>query len=162
MTKEDIMKREKEINTPELSIAGNVVAWKNTIIQLSNVSSLSTVALDPVAFPLWTIVGSFIAIILIPFKLAFLTFLFWVLAAIVIYAWYKQNQEIAKQRNLIIMMNSGKVFVIGFKDKEFLEKVYGVLSSIIAEGNESSEHIRININNSTISGEAHVLNDLIL
>lgn len=162
MTKEDIMKREKEINTPELSIAGNVMAWKNTIIQLSNVSSLSTVALDPVAFPLWTIVGSFIAIILIPFKLAFLTFLFWVLVAIVIYAWYKQNQEIAKQRNLIIMMNSGKVFVIGFKDKEFLEKVYGVLSSIIAEGNESSEHIRININNSTISGEAHVLNDLIL
>lgn len=60
------------------------------------------------------------------------------------------------------MMNSGKVFIIGFKDKEFLEKVYGVLSSIIAEGNESSEHIRININNSTISGEAHVLNDLIL
>lgn len=162
MTKEDIMKREKEINTPELSIAGNVMAWKNTIIQLSNVSSLSTVALDPVAFPLWTIVGSFIAIILIPFKLAFLTFLFWVVAAIVIYAWYKQNQEIAKQRNLIIMMNSGKVFVIGFKDKEFLEKVYGVLSSIIAEGNESSEHIRININNSTISEEAHVLNDLIL
>ena len=66
------------------------MAWKNTIIQLSNVSSLSTVALDPVAFPLWTIVGSFIAIILIPFKLALLTFLFWVLAAIVIYAWYKQ------------------------------------------------------------------------
>lgn len=32
MTKEDIMKREKEINTPELSIAGNVMAWKNTII----------------------------------------------------------------------------------------------------------------------------------
>lgn len=162
MTKEDIMKKEKEIDTPELSIAGNVMAWKNTIIQLSNVSSLSTVALDPVAFPLWTILGILIAVVFIPLKLIIVTLLLWIFSAIGIYDWYKKNQEVAKQRNLIIMMNSGKIFVIGFNNKEFLEKVYGVLSSIIAEGNNSSEHIRININNSTISGEAHVLNDLIL
>lgn len=159
MTKENIIK--KEINTPELSIAGNVMAWKNTIIQLSNISSLSTVALDPLKFPFWTILVILGGFVIISESVG-ITFLIWIIAAAIIYFWYKKNQELAKQTNLIIMMNSGKIFVIGFKDKAFLEKVYGLLSSIIAEGNNPSEHIRININNSTISGEAHVLNDLIL
>lgn len=153
--------KSKEIRTPELSVAGNVMSWRDTIIQLSNISSLSTVPLELAAFPYWTIIVILVGIFLLQESMA-ISFVAFGVAAVVIYLWYEKNLELKNQRNLVIMMNSGIVFVICFADKGFLQKVYGVLSTIIAEGNTASKHIKIDINNSVISGEARILNDLIL
>jgi len=49
------MKKEKSIITPQLLIDGNIMAWKNSAIQLSNVSSISTVPLELMPFPSWTL-----------------------------------------------------------------------------------------------------------
>lgn len=49
------MKKEKTIVTPELSVVGNVMSWKNSVIQLSNISSISTVPLELLPFPTWAI-----------------------------------------------------------------------------------------------------------
>lgn len=154
-------KKESEIKTAELSVAGNVMSWHNTIIQLSNISSLSTVSLELKKFPFWTIVALLIGLIFLKYQMLIAIIAFG-LAGVVIYLWYRENERLKSQKNLIIMMNSGKTFIICFEDKQFLKKVYAVLCTIIAERNHSSKHIKININNSTISGEANVLNDLIL
>lgn len=53
-------------------------------------------------------------------------------------------------------------FSIIFNNQKFLDKVFDVLSFIIAEDGKVNHNIKININNSTIDGNAHVLNDLAL
>lgn len=152
----------KEIRTPELLIVGNAMSWKDTVIQLSNISSLTTVSLNPEPFPIvWIIVMILASVFLIRYYL-FVSVLLWGFAGLLIYLWYKQNQQLAQRRNLRIMMNSGKLFVIAFNNKEFLKKVYGVLGSIIAEDSHSTKNVRISIENSTITGEASVLNNLML
>ena len=135
------------------------MAWKDSVIQLSNISSISTVPLALKQFPLWTLIGIFIGLLLFKFS-ALTAILFIALSVICIYLWNKQNMELKSQKNLIILMNSGITFSFLFKDEKFLNKVFGVLSSIIAEGNKGSHHVKININNSTISGNANVLNDM--
>ena len=59
-------------------------------------------------------------------------------------------------------MNSGKVFTFIFYDKKFLDQVFKVLSSIIAEKRKEGQNIKINISNSNISGDAKILNDLFI
>lgn len=49
------MKKEKTIVTPQLFIAGNIMTWKSSALQLSNISSISTVPLELMPFPLWAI-----------------------------------------------------------------------------------------------------------
>ena len=65
------MKKEKTVQTPELFIAGNIMAWKDSVIQLSNISSISTVPLALKQFPLWTLIGIFIGLLLFKLTISF-------------------------------------------------------------------------------------------
>lgn len=153
------MKKEKNIITPQLMIAGNIMAWKDSVLQLSNVSSVSTVPLELMPFPTWVLlvflagIGAFVT--------SWLAAVVFIAVAIgIIYYWYQKNENLKMQRNLIILMNSGITFSFLFNDQKFLNQVFGVLSSIIAEGGKEDRHVKININNSTISGNAKILNDM--
>ena len=155
------MKNEKTINTPQLAISGNIMAWNDSVIQLSNVSSISTVPLALTPFPIWTLVLLFGGIY--SFILSIITGIVLIAIGIIaIISWYQKNEDIKQQKNLIILMNSGITFSFLFRDKKFLNEVFGVLSSIIAEHGKEERHVKININNSTISGNAKILNDMFL
>lgn len=151
--------KEKEIITPQLTIAGNIMAWKDSIIQLSNICSISTVPLGLTPFPIWTLLLFLIGIYI--FNVSWMIAIA-IVAVVVIFIlnWYQKNEKLKKQKNLIILMNSGITFSFLFNDQKFLNQVFGVLSSIIAKGDKETPHIKINITNSEISGNAKILNDL--
>lgn len=153
------MKKEKSIVTSQLLIVGNIMAWKDSVLQLSNVSSVSTVALEPLPFPSWALLALLAGLAMFIFSWVPAT-IFIVIGMVSILCWYFKNEDLKEQKNLIILMNSGITFSFLFNNQEFLDKVFGVLSSIIAEGGKEERHVEININNSTISGNAKVLNDM--
>lgn len=155
------MKKEKKIITSQLMIVGNIMAWADSALQLSNVSSISTVPLELIPFPLWTLLILLVGIF--AFKVSWLPAVAFIAIAIgsILY-WHQKNEELKLQRNLLILMNSGITFSFLFRDQQFLEKVFNVLSSIIAEAGKEERQVKININNSTISGNAKVLSDMFI
>lgn len=153
------MKQEKTIDTPQLLITGNIMVWKDSMLQLSNISSVSAVALQPVPFPLWTLLVFLLGLFMFSVKVI-LAIAMIIIAVFFIFLWAKNNSDISKQKKLIIRMNSGTVCSFLFNDKKFLDQVFNVLGAIISEAGKEERNIKIDINNSTISGNAKILNDM--
>jgi hypothetical protein len=153
------LKKEKTITTPQLSIAGNVMTWGESVIQLSNISSISTVPLDLMPFPTWAILILCGGLFLFKYTWA-ISLILMACAAAYIYFWYLKNSELKSQKNLIILTNSGMTFTFLFQDQNFLDQVFKVLTTIMAEKDTGTHIIKVNINESTISGNAKILNDL--
>lgn len=84
------------------------------------------------------------------------------LAGIILLRWYLRNRRIKKAEELRILTNAGVTFSFFFSDKRFLRKVVRVLSAIIAEGGMEGKSVKIHLNNCTISGNAKVLNDMVV
>lgn len=146
------------IDTPRLWVKGNIMCWDGTMIQLSNVSCISTIPLVQAAFP-------FISILLLLLGL----FLFkynWMVSLVLlgvggvwIYHWYRINEERKKNTILNIVMNSGNCLQFVINNKEFLDKVLKVLEEIIIDGGVGKQNVSINIEGCQITGNARVLND---
>lgn len=153
------MQKDKTIDTPQLVITGNIMLWKDSMLQLSNISSVSAVALQPVPFPGWALLVLLLGLFAFTIQ-AVIAFVMIVVAVSFIFLWVKNNNDISKQKKLIIRMNSGMVCSFLFNDKEFLDRVFGVLGTIISEAGKEERNIKIDINNSTISGNAKILNDM--
>jgi len=152
--------KEKNIETPELTIKGNIIRWPGMMIQLSNVSSVSTTSLELQPFPVLALILLFIG--LISFTTNLLLGIVVMAAGIVwIAMWWSSNEERKTTRNLNLMLNSGLNICIRIKDLKFLERVLGVLEQILINGGIGDKNnISINIQNSRFEGNAQVLNDL--
>ncbi|EOS46874.1 hypothetical protein V1226_09480 [Lachnospiraceae bacterium JLR.KK009] len=153
------LKKEKSIETPELKVKGNIMSWDGMMIQLSNVSSVSTAPLDQLAFPMLSVLLIFVGIVGLKQELFFGVLLL-VLGGAWIYGWYYINNKRKLNTILSIVMNSGSNLQFVISNKSFLDKVLQVLELIIIEGDIGKQNITINIKGNTISGNAKVLNDL--
>lgn len=154
-----IMKKEKTIETQELLITGNIMSWKGTMIQLSNVSCISTEPLAQDEFPKLSILLLLIGFWL--FKSNFiLSLLFLASGGGWIYLWYPKYQLRSSQTILNICMNAGLNLKFLFKSRSFLDDVLRVLERIILEGGVGEQNVSINISRCNFSGNAQVLNDL--
>lgn len=153
------LKKEKSIETPELKVKGNIMSWDGMMIQLSNVSSVSTAPLDQLAFPMLSVLLIFVGIVGLKQELFFGVLLL-VLGGAWIYGWYYINNKRKLNTILSIVMNSGSNLQFVISNKNFLDKVLQVLELIIIEGDIGKQNITINIKGNTISGNAKVLNDL--
>lgn len=147
------------IDTPRLLVKGNIMCWDGTMIQLSNISCISTTPLMQVAFPLISI--GFLLIGLLVFKYSWLMSIillgiggFW------IYNWYRINEERKKNTILNIVMNSGNCLQFVINNRNFLDKVLKVLEEIIIDGGVGKQNVSINIEGCQITGNARVLNDI--
>lgn len=155
----NLLGNEKSIETDHLIIKGNIMTCENTMIQLSNISCISTYSLKGAGFPISSIVFIFIGLLL--FKLALWLGLFLIIVgAFLIYAWYGDKEKKKKEIYLSILMNAGNTLRFMFNDKAFLEEVQLVLEHIIIDGGVGSSDIYIDIKDNTFSGNAQVLNDL--
>lgn len=150
---------EKCINTDELNITGNIMTWKGTMIQLANVSYITSTSLALLPFP-WIAAG------IVLLGLAAITFS-WIAALVLVIAggawfwyWYAENDDRKSQIILTIAMNSGNKLQLLFYDKKFLNKVMGVLEKIMIDGGVGRQDVSINISDCEISGNAKVLSDL--
>ena len=150
---------EKCIRTMKLNIMGNMMTWQGMLVQLSNVSYITTDELEAIAFPWISIM-----IIFVGFIFAMISFLFTIVAIALgvglIYLWYKQEQKRKSSARLTLCMNSGDKLALVFLDRSFLTKVMHVLEKIILEGGIGNNEITIDLSGAQFHGDASVLNDL--
>lgn len=151
--------KEKCIQTNYLNITGNIMTWEGTMIQLSNVSYVTTQNMEPAKLPLWAIGTVVVGICLYKFVLL-LSIVLVLFGAIDLVVWYKENEARKKSTILTIRMNSGNSLQFLFSDRIFLQKVLSVLEKIIIDGGIGSQNISIDLSGSQFSGDARVLNNL--
>lgn len=112
------MDTKNSIQTKKLLVKGNIMSWDNTMIQLANVSCLSTTPLEEIPFPKYSIL--LILVGLVMFKINVLVSLLALAAAGGwIYTWYNTNRKRSLQTVMSINMNSGMNFNLLFGDKGF-------------------------------------------
>lgn len=152
-------KKEKSIETSELLLKGNIMSWEGMMIQLSNISCVSTAPLEQTAFPMLSILLIFAGLVGLKVNV-----LGGILSLAIgcgwIYAWYYVNEKRKSDTILSIAMNSGNSLQFIIKNKEFLQKVLHVLEEIIIHGGVGKQNVTINIRGNTITGNAQVLNDM--
>jgi len=147
------------IDTPWLLVKGNIMSWDGTMIQLSNVSCISTAPLVQVAFPLFSIAFLLMGLLTLKYNLI-VSIILLGLGGVLIYNWYKTNEERKKNTILNIVMNSGNSLQFVINNRNFLDKVLKVLEQIIIDGGVGNQNVSINIQGCRITGNAKVLNDL--
>lgn len=153
------MKKEKSIETRALKIKGNIMCWDDTMIQLSNVSCISTSLLEQEEFPKSAILVIVFGILLFRFnKLFSIILLFGGVAWISI--WYNNNEKRKTETVLSICLNSGNNFRFLFREESFLYDVLYVLEQIIIDGGVGDQNVEINVQNCEFSGNSKVLDNL--
>lgn len=153
------LKGPKIIDTPNLYIEGNIMSWEDNMLQLSNVVNISTVPQGLLAFPFWTLLLILAGFILIR-QIFWFALIMLILSGIIIYWWYKRNEELKTQSHLVIHTNSGKVYSFLFSDRKFLKEVFNVLGEIILNGHSMKGGIHISITGNKIEQGASILNNL--
>lgn len=151
----------REIATEYLKIHGNCMEFKDTILQLSNISLISTTNIDPEKFPLWSLALVFFGLLMILFTQGGLVLLGLFLACCggaVIYFWYTQTQKTKMLKRLTIVTNSGNFFSIVFNNQAFLDKVVHVLNEIISNPGHLSD-VSISIKDNTFTGGSSAIHD---
>lgn len=154
---------ENEINTEKLKIVGNIIKFENSLIQIKNISYITTMKLTKEKFPfLISLIGLLGAVGFIKTDYKLLSVLSIIFSGIYIYdQWYRKNRERLTTTVLSIVVNSGNVLEFVVKEKTFLEKIVYVLERIIIEnGIEKNSEISINIKDCSFGGDAQVLNNL--
>lgn len=150
--------QELVIETSELLIKGNIMCWDETMIQLSNVSCISTRSLSPIAFPVLSIALLIIGFLLFKYNWM-LSIVLLVTVIVWICCWFTKNEERKNNTILNIVLNSGNILQIIINDKFFVTKVLHVLEQIIIDGGVGKQDVAINIQGCQITGNASVLND---
>jgi len=149
------------IETPVLNIRKNLIIWKDTMIQISNVSYISAAPPEMLPFPNWafgaTVIGGFLLALnsdLIPISMVLIA-----CGIAFLYLWFTANAKRQQTAILSIRMNSGQTLDFKFYDKDFMSEVMAVLEQIMLNGGTTTQNIEINIKDSVIS-KSNVLNDL--
>ncbi len=156
MSKND---NEKSIDTPELMIKGNIMSWPGTMIQLSNISCISTSALSEKPFP--NMAAGIIILGLLGFKFnAMIAVIVVLIGAAWIYVWSQENKERKTNTRLSIIMNSGNSLQFVISNKKFLDNILKVLEKIIISGGVGNQQVSINIKDCKISGSARLFEGL--
>lgn len=149
----------REIETEFLKIHGNCMEFRNTIIQLSNVSLISSEEIASPKFPTWTILAIIAGLAMFAFSSTMMTVLGIAViayAGIIIYQWHSRTEETKEIKKLLIMTNSGNRFTIVFNNRAFLEHVIQVLTEVIANPDHTSD-VTINIKDNTFSDSASAI-----
>lgn len=152
----------REIDTDSLKIYGNCLEFKDTIIQLSNVSLISNNSLVPPQFPTWTIGALLLGLLclFLDFGAIKVIGLFLIVGGgCAIYMWYQRAEQEKQIKKLVIATNSGQTFSILFNQGQFLDKVIVALKEIIAHPGHHSDII-INIKDNTIAPGGSVIDSV--
>ena len=152
----------REINTDSLKIYGNCMEFKDTVIQLSNVSLVANNPLAIPKFPLWTIAAlllGFACLFVDAGAVKFLGVALLCVGGFFIYTWDQQVEREKQLKKLVIATNSGQTFSILFERGEFLDAVIDTLKEIVAHPGHHSDII-INIKDNTIAPGGSVIDSV--
>ena len=149
----------REIDTDSLKIYGNCLEFKDTVIQLSNVSLVANNPIAPPQFPIWAAAALIVGLLFLFVDIGVIRVLGLILivgGGYVAYAWYQRSERDKTLKRLVIATNSGQTFFILFNQSEFLNKVIDTLKEIIAHPGHHSDII-INIKDNTIGPGGSVI-----
>ena len=133
-----------KIETDNLYISDNIMKWDRTMIQLTNVCSISTDEYEdkpPVnayAYACWTAIAGLVMIVLPSGFIKFIGLLVLIGAVGLLYYIYNQRNNPQKIMTLTIIMNSGRSYGFVFYDEFFKLKVLRVLETIISYTNRTN------------------------
>ncbi len=152
-----VKKANREIHVGALKIHGNSIEFGDTVVQLSNVSLVSTEDVEHSAFPIWVLLGVLAGIVLLSVN-------FWIgilcvlVCGIILYGWYREVQQAKASKRLVIVTNAGKRFPIVFQDEGFLKNVLETIKELIANPEEASDVV-FNISTSKMEIKKAVFKD---
>lgn len=148
----------KNIETPFLKVRGNCLEIENTIIQLSNISLLSTTDVAPDKFPILSVVLILIGCVFAE-RIEVVAAVAIIIGGAWLFYWYLAAQKAKELKRLTIITNSGNVFPIVFDDEKFLSKVVTVMTDIIRDPAHARD-ITINVKECTFSDDASVIGNM--
>lgn len=114
-------KKESCIETFVLTIKGNIVTREGTMIQLRNISCITTESFTEKGFPwlsLLPILFGFYAMS----QIVMLGIVCIIIGAGWIYFWYTNNESLKNKKTLSILLNSGNTMQLIFQSNAFLRK----------------------------------------
>ena len=148
-------RKEKRVNTPSLSIVGRLLRWEDTIIQIDNISLISTADFQQTSFPLWSLVLILIGLLLIRYSV-FVGLICLTGGGLAIWFWNPEVQKTQSYKYLNIQLNSGRVFSLLFESDVFLKQVLDVFANIFEDDNLAGKNIYIDIKNCRIDDHSNV------
>lgn len=148
-------RKEKRVNTPSLSIVGRLLRWEDTIIQIDNISLISTTDFQQTSFPLWSLVLILIGLLLIRYSV-FVGLICLAGAGLAIWFWNAEVQKTQSYKYLNIQLNSGRVFSLLFESDVFLKQVLDVFANIFEDNDLTDKNIYIDIRNCRIDDHSNV------
>lgn len=158
-----------EINTEFLEIQGNLVKFDRRIIQMSNISMLTTTNFPKIPFPIWSIFVGFggiccliLGILLCNVSSTISRILSCVLLGVLmievpifaIWFWKKKKKRFEHLRKFNFYLNCGITYTIIFHDLDFLNEVITTFTNILAD-TDKSQNIYFDIKNSDMK----IIND---
>ena len=148
-------RKEKRVNTPSLSIVGRLLRWEDTIIQIDNISLISTADFQQTSFPLWSLVLILIGLLLIRYSV-FVGLICLTGGGLAIWFWNAEVQKTQSYKYLNIQLNSGRVFSLLFESDVFLKQVLVVFANIFEDNDLTDKNIYIDIRNCRIDDHSNV------
>ena len=148
-------RNEKRVNTPSLSIVGRLLRWEDTIIQIDNISLISTADFQQTSFPLWSLVLILIGLLLIRYSV-FVGLICLAGGGLAIWFWNAEVQKTQSYKYLNIQLNSGRVFSLLFESDVFLKQVLDVFANIFEDNDLTDKNIYIDIRNCRIDDHSNV------
>lgn len=149
----------KKIETPTLTIKDNILKYKDSVIQLSNISKCEIAPEPPKSYPAWLFIGLIIGTLLM-FKEDFLAIGLFVIiiCGAILYMIYSANAN--PNMYLIIELNSGSIILFSCRNKDFLWKAE---NAVINCFNDKKQGCVINFSACTIThsqiGEDNFMNN---
>ena len=151
----EIAGHDRSVETDVLIVEDNIMRWANTIIQISNISLISTVKTRGKMFPFLALLplgaGIYMLIDYNPLGWAFI-----VGAGVWIIYWAIQSDKESNKAILSISLNSGITYNILFNDKKFLNQVLKQLATLVSKP-FSTRSLTINVKDSTFGGNSSVI-----
>lgn len=149
--------KQKTIETDYLNVRGNLISWNNTILQISNISMITTNEFEKKPIPIYPFLLFIVGLLTFQF-LASLSIVCIVSASLWGYFYYSNAKKIAELKILSFKLNSGETFGIVFNNQTFLNKVISVLTKILSQEIKSS-NITFDIKNNNYAFKDNTFND---
>lgn len=148
------LSKRRTIETPTLSVKGNLLFWNNTLIQINNISMITITNLEKLPFPLQAILILVVGFIIL-FASAPIGLIIIAIGGGWVFLWVNKNSELDTQMHLNILLNSGNWFTILFENKDFLSEVHTILINILSSS-EPNYNITFDIKNNTFHDDSGV------
>lgn len=155
--KEMFSKNENELEeiTDEFKINTNILEFRNRIVQISNIESVSIVEPAKKGFNNRVIIGFIIGLAAIAFQIL-IGIAILALCAFYVYSVSNSNKNLGK--NIYINLVSGYYIFINCKDTDFAKRIVSVLKDYLNGANTRPVFVNINDSNVTF-GEKSPINE---